>query len=100
MNKSITLCDRCDIAMSCLLNYDGTLCRKNRTVEPTNADRVRAMSDEELAHILRMTAKGGVIGHRSEAEWLDWLRQEGGCGRCDHCRIPHTGTCRYGEAGE
>ena len=26
--------------------------------------------------------------------------EEGGCGRCDHCRIPQTGTCRYGEEGE
>ena len=26
--------------------------------------------------------------------------EEGGCGRCDHCRIPKTGTCRYGEEGE
>lgn len=24
-----------------------------------------------------------------------------GCGRCDHCRIPQTGSCRYGdEEGE
>lgn len=26
--------------------------------------------------------------------------EEGGCGRCDHCRIPQTGTCRYAEEGE
>lgn len=52
MNKPITLCDRCDIAASCLLNYDGVPCRKNRTVEPTRADRVRAMTDEELAEFM------------------------------------------------
>lgn len=42
----------------------------------TNADKIRAMTDEELAHILKITAKGGVIGQRSEADWFEWLKQE------------------------
>ena len=42
----------------------------------TNADRIRAMTDDELAHILKMTAKGGIIGQRTEKQWLDWLKQE------------------------
>ena len=42
----------------------------------SNADRIRSMTDEELAHILKLTAKGGIIGQRSEEAWLDWLRQE------------------------
>lgn len=42
----------------------------------TNADRIRAMTDEELAHTLWLTAKGGIIGQRSEDAWLDWLKQE------------------------
>ena len=46
MNKPVTLCDHCDMRARCLLNYDGVLCQKNRSVEPTNADRIRAMSDE------------------------------------------------------
>lgn len=49
MNKPITLCDRCKEYARCCLNYDGDNCRRSRTVEPTNADRIRAMSDEELA---------------------------------------------------
>jgi len=76
MNKPITLCDRCKEYARCCLNYDGDNCRRSRTVEPTNADRIRQMTDEELAHILTMTAKGGIIGHRTEAEWLDWLKKE------------------------
>ena len=78
MNKPITLCDRCDIAASCLLNYDGVPCRKNRTVEPTNADRIRAMSGEELAKKMSglesfaLTCGGGWPPEK----WLDWLRQE------------------------
>ena len=49
-----------------------------KTKPQTNADRIRAMSDEELAHALKMTAKGGVIGQRSEKDWLDWLKLEAG----------------------
>lgn len=49
MNKPETLCDRCDAWASCLLDYDGVACRRNRTVEPIKADRVRSMSDPELA---------------------------------------------------
>lgn len=77
MNKPITLCDRCGIAASCLLNYDGVPCRKNRTVEPTEADRIRAMSDKKLAHYLNnVETDGRVYGPQGEAYWLDWLRQE------------------------
>lgn len=88
MNKPITLCDRCDIAASCLLNYDGVPCRKNRTVEPTNADRIRAMTDEELAEFINDTEYGFIdrpgmcdvcAQHRIQncyQCWLDWLRQE------------------------
>lgn len=84
MEKPITLCDRCDNQMICLLNYDGKLCRKSRTVEPTNADRIRAMSDEELAKFLAESATDKCApghydcypwDHCGEC-WLDWLREE------------------------
>ena len=39
----------------------------------TNADRIRAMSDEELANIL--TTINFSVEHSHE-EWLDWLREE------------------------
>lgn len=78
MNKPITLCDRCGFEMSCLLNYDGISCRKNRTIEPTNADRIRAMTDEELASwIVHKTDGRGFDGYKERVNaWLDWLRQE------------------------
>ena len=44
--------------------------------KPSNADRIRAMTEEELAHVLCLTAKGGIIGQRSETEWLTWLKRE------------------------
>ena len=92
MDKPITLCDRCDIYMRCLLNYDGPACRRNRTVEPTNADRIRAMTDEELAKLLADAQCPSDLGGTDKCEnpppqtrldsilcrecWLDWLRQE------------------------
>ena len=43
----------------------------------TNADRIRAMSDEELAHFLEMKAGRFVSFYPTPAKnWLDWLRQE------------------------
>lgn len=78
MNRPITLCDRCKEYARCALNYDGDNCRRSRTVEPTNADRIRAMTDEELAKKISgiesfaLTCGGGWPPEK----WLDWLRQE------------------------
>lgn len=49
----------------------------------TNADRIRSMTDEELAKLLdnAIVSCGGVMGGRNcmadcRKCWLDWLRQE------------------------
>lgn len=39
----------------------------------TNADRIRALSDEELAHELK--AHGFAFAACSEKAWLEWLQQ-------------------------
>lgn len=67
-NIGTKICNRCDMF------YD----EFDPIEEPkqTNADRIRSMTDEELAHTLWLTAKGGIIGQRSEDEWLDWLKEE------------------------
>lgn len=75
MEKPITLCDRCDNQMRCLLNYDGKSCRKSRTVDPTNADRIRAMRDEELAEFLDFV-RGSKNYPIYYTDWLEWLKQE------------------------
>ncbi len=52
----------------------------------SNADRIRAMSDEELAELLVSTDGDfppnceDVPVRELEAYWLDWLRQEAGNG--------------------
>ena len=82
MNKPITLCDRCKEYARCCLNYDGDNCRRIRTVEPTNADRIRSMTDEELAELLVSTDGDfppnceDVPVRKLESYWLDWLKQE------------------------
>lgn len=88
MNKPITLCDRCKEYARCCLNYDGGNCRRSRTVEPTNADRIRSMTDEELAEFLYNVWKEQDTFSKEVCErcgdtdigcqpncWLDWLRQ-------------------------
>lgn len=77
MNKPITLCDRCKEYARCALSYDGDNCRRNRTVEQTNAGRIRSMTDEELAEYLYIkTCEDGFPQFTTENDWLDWLRQE------------------------
>lgn len=41
----------------------------------TNGDAIRAMTDEELAEWISCNCTGDGYGN-SEAEWLDWLKQE------------------------
>lgn len=48
--------------------------RKRATPKTTNADRIRAMTDEELAKHLYYWDNSPL--HASEERWLDWLRQE------------------------
>jgi hypothetical protein len=48
----------------------------------TNADRLRAMTDEELAQWIRDQIIDRNIGIPSEA-WLDWLKQEASGEQCN-----------------
>lgn len=64
--------------------YPVTMVERIESKKPqTNADRIRAMDDEDLA--VEMAAKGGCPHDCEEPEnmdtdcvkcWLDWLRQE------------------------
>ena len=67
------------------------VCGANMRIgEPTNADRIREMDDEELAEFLRWVALEGMNGAVSSrgvwtkhelaggviVPWIDWLKQE------------------------
>jgi len=41
----------------------------------TNADRIRNMTDEELAEWLSCNCTGDGYGNSAE-DWLDWLKEE------------------------
>lgn len=50
----------------------------NRAVEDkpmTNADRIRAMSDEQLTRFLNMWALGSFAWRRDAGATIDWLQQ-------------------------
>ena len=51
---------------------DASRCRDFIPKPITNADRIRAMTDEKLATFLFQSR----IDKLSEREWLDWLKQE------------------------
>ena len=61
-------------------NYGYTFCDKYTHLPMTNADRIRAMSDEELARFLasvenRRSANGGGAKWCGMAHALNWLQQ-------------------------
>ena len=66
-----SLCDRCEHCFSCCLNFDGKPCRKLRSVEPTNYDRLMEMGVEQLAAFLI-----SVNPAKSLQGWIDWLNSE------------------------
>ena len=77
--------------MSRIVYYD---CKGNEIEAPksdvikTNADKIRAMTDEELAESLGILADCRECSHRNaddscniidgscQTQWLDWLKQE------------------------
>ena len=45
--------------------------------QQTNADRIRSMTDEELAEwVWSAECAGRAYGPRGKQAWLDWLKQE------------------------
>lgn len=54
------------------------LAKLAKTSKPqTNADRIRSMTDEELAEwVWGAETAGRAYGPRGKQAWLDWLRQE------------------------
>ena len=70
------MCDRCPGAANCLLDYNGKACdnwrKKNAPgVVYSNADRIRAMSDNELADMFAQFAEENPSD--DAGAWLDWL---------------------------
>lgn len=62
----------------CTLNQEMTCDRKVVEKPQANADRIRSMSDEELAQylaILIADTRDGVAYSTDEDRWFNWLQQ-------------------------
>lgn len=75
------LCDRCRVT-GCLLNYGGKACQNARRKECpdvvfTNADRIREMSDEELAEAFNTADWCKVCGQQKENGTCHAMEQGG-----------------------
>lgn len=81
-------CKNCPAYAKCTVTYRGSACAALRSTyglgnDPeftTNADRIRAMSDKELARFLaeveyRRSAAGGGAIWKGMAHALEWLQQ-------------------------
>ena len=72
-------CNECIFSSSCervWKNTPNVMCVGFDQVK-TNADKIRSMTDEELAGFLQNIAMfGGIDGLKKIITWLDWLKQE------------------------
>ena len=64
----MSICDKCERERECPVSHEDDFCLNYVRKPQTNADRIRAMTDEELAKWLE--------DHCYQYGWLDWLRQE------------------------
>ena len=81
-------CHNCErLAICHWANPEEIICSSFKPKPITNADRIRNMSDEELANELSGQCPAIFGGHRMSGEgcmgfdscqacWLDWLKQE------------------------
>lgn len=64
-------CTECKSYADCLANHYS--CQD--AIQITNADRIRAMSDERLAVLLASASKEDCGGLYLTKEWLAWLEE-------------------------
>ena len=71
--QNMSCCDQQERWDSGCINY-----KMMPTKNPTNADKIRSMTDEELAEwIVRRTEGYGFDGYDASVKaWLKWLREE------------------------
>ena len=72
-------CRWCAVEDCALRITDEVVCDHYEQRQQTNADRIRSMTDEELANFLMDVAwRGGIQTESGIARWtlIDWLKQE------------------------
>lgn len=78
----MNVCERCTENNNCAWqNHEDTICHDAPAFPMTNADRIRSMTDEELAEMLNHAQGDGFlvgIGQRKMSaygNWLEWLKE-------------------------
>ena len=67
------LCANCNRNNYCTMLWETSNKKCPHFIPKTNADRIRAMSDEDLA---KWMAECNAYGERADAsQWLPWLKQ-------------------------
>lgn len=78
-------CNKCPAYAKCTISYRGSACKALRSTygfdtDPeivTNAERIRAMSDENLAYFLAYSwATSSRAWQKDYGETLSWLQKE------------------------
>ena len=73
MNEDCPFCRYEKSEENCRGCFEGS----NYRPKPTNADRIRSMTDKELAKYLYVkTCEDGYPQFDNIPEWLNWLKQE------------------------
>lgn len=72
------ICKRCKYKSTCSSSSESDFCLNYEALPLTNADRIRAMTDEELADWFSSIAEEAVKhgGKIKSSCWLDWLKEE------------------------
>lgn len=86
----MSVCERCTENHNCAWqNHEETICHERPAFPLTNADRIRSMSDEELADFMaeimycvkcwKFDKEQGICTRASgcNSAMLEWLKQEG-----------------------
>ena len=74
----MSICDKCARESECLVAHEDDFCLNYVRKPQTNADRIRAMTDEELAEKISGLESFALTcgGAWPPEKWLEWLRQE------------------------
>ena len=79
----MSICDKCGRESECPVAHEDDFCLNYVRKPQTNADRIRAITDEELARMLMAihwdesdVFDDVEILPSNYSDWLDWLKQE------------------------
>lgn len=78
------ICKRCKYEVECLVSSESDFCLNYAPRPLTNADRIRSMTDEELAEFLFHAWNNAAWCSEKDCPdeescfpcWLNWLKQE------------------------